>query len=297
MSGPGGFDADFAARKGVSGTAAGRPHERGDAEELGVVRDQIDSIDAQLLELLNQRARCADTWAKIKTRYGEADVLPPRREAQVPPHPVAQSGAAAQRVSPSSSAGLSACLSLEPAGDRPLGHLLERGGSHFGHAARLAPQAAIDDVFREGRGQPLPSMAWCPSRELPPKGASARLDLLMGLRSSSAARWCCASHQHLINRETSLGAITRCIPAQSLASATVAQPVAARRAADLGGQQRRGRAAGRQRARHRGDHRRPPRAYDLPRLVGSIGTDPTAPPASWCSAATTPAPVAPTRPR
>ena len=53
-------------------------------KELGVVRDQIDSIDAQLLALLNERARCAEHVGEIKSRYGEAGHLyRPEREAQV----------------------------------------------------------------------------------------------------------------------------------------------------------------------------------------------------------------------
>jgi len=40
--------------------------------ELAVVRQQIDRVDGQLLELLNERARHAQEVGRIKARYGEA---------------------------------------------------------------------------------------------------------------------------------------------------------------------------------------------------------------------------------
>ncbi len=55
-------------------------------EELAVVRQQIDRLDGQLLELLNQRARYAQQVGEIKARHGEAGfIYRPEREAQVLP--------------------------------------------------------------------------------------------------------------------------------------------------------------------------------------------------------------------
>ena len=52
--------------------------------ELAVVRQQIDAIDRQLLELLNQRASRAQQVGEIKARHGEAGfIYRPEREAQV----------------------------------------------------------------------------------------------------------------------------------------------------------------------------------------------------------------------
>jgi chorismate mutase-like protein len=52
--------------------------------ELAVVRQQIDQLDGQLLELLNQRARYAQQVGEIKARHGEAGfIYRPEREAQV----------------------------------------------------------------------------------------------------------------------------------------------------------------------------------------------------------------------
>ena len=53
-------------------------------DELTVVRQQIDQLDGQLLELLNQRARYAQQVGEIKARHGEAGfIYRPEREAQV----------------------------------------------------------------------------------------------------------------------------------------------------------------------------------------------------------------------
>ncbi|MDQ5959788.1 MAG: chorismate mutase / prephenate dehydratase, partial [Pseudomonadota bacterium] len=53
-------------------------------KELSVVRDEIDSLDDQLLALLNKRARCAQKVGEIKARHGDAGfIYRPEREAQV----------------------------------------------------------------------------------------------------------------------------------------------------------------------------------------------------------------------
>ena len=52
--------------------------------KLSVVRTEIDAIDAQLLDLLNRRARCAQLVGEIKASHGEAGfIYRPEREAQV----------------------------------------------------------------------------------------------------------------------------------------------------------------------------------------------------------------------
>ncbi len=51
---------------------------------LAGVRAEIDGIDAELLRLLNQRARCAQKVGEIKAEHGEAGhIYRPEREAQV----------------------------------------------------------------------------------------------------------------------------------------------------------------------------------------------------------------------
>ena len=51
---------------------------------LAGVRAEIDGIDAELLGLLNRRARCAQKVGEIKAEHGEAGhIYRPEREAQV----------------------------------------------------------------------------------------------------------------------------------------------------------------------------------------------------------------------
>ena len=125
--------------------------------ELTQVRNEIDSIDGQILDLLNMRARCAQKVGEIKARYGdEGFIYRPEREAQVlrrlqslNPGPLGN-----ETVTYFFREVMSACLALEqPLGIAFLGPLGSFTGSaatkHFGHAARLLPQGTIDDVFRE----------------------------------------------------------------------------------------------------------------------------------------------------
>ena len=53
-------------------------------KKLADVRGEIDAIDAQLLDLLNRRARCAQNVGEIKAAHGEEGfIYRPEREAQV----------------------------------------------------------------------------------------------------------------------------------------------------------------------------------------------------------------------
>lgn len=126
-------------------------------KELSGVRAEIDGIDAELLTLLNRRARCAQQVGEIKTRHGQGGhIYRPEREAQV-----------LRRIQDTNTGPLpnesvtfffrevmSACLSLEqPLGVAclgPLGSFSESAAvKQFGHAARILPQSTIDDAFRE----------------------------------------------------------------------------------------------------------------------------------------------------
>ncbi|MDR3426368.1 MULTISPECIES: prephenate dehydratase [Silvimonas] len=121
-------------------------------ELLKVHRDAIDSIDAEILKLLNQRAEHARTIGEIK---GGGVVYRPEREAQVlariktlNPGPLSDEAAAKlfREV-------MSACLALE----RPLtiAYLGPEGTfsqaasiKHFGHAAHTQACGSIDEAFR-----------------------------------------------------------------------------------------------------------------------------------------------------
>ncbi len=194
-------------------------------QELGVVREQIDTIDAQMLALLNERAKCAQHVGEIKAKYGEAGhVYRPEREAQV-----------LRRIQDLNAGPLpnesvtfffrevmSACLSLEnPLGVAflgPLGTFSESAAvKHFGHAARLAPQSTIDDVFREvesGHAQ----YGVAPVENSTEGAVGRTLDLLLGSSLQICGEVVLRIHQHLMTRESELGHIRKVYShAQSLA--------------------------------------------------------------------------------
>lgn len=132
------------------------------AVELGKVREEIDSIDRQMLELISARARCALRVAEIKSGSTDPeeqqhdDFYRPAREAQILRN--------VQETNPGPLGGetvarlfrevISACLALEGplkvAYLGPAGTFTEAAAyKHFGHFVNAKPQAAIDEVFRE----------------------------------------------------------------------------------------------------------------------------------------------------
>lgn len=140
------------------------------AKDLDQLRQQIDSIDDQLHQLLNERARCAQAVAEVKTReFEQAQAFEsgdsqsstqqilfyrPEREAQV-----------LRRVKESNQGPLSdetvahifrevmsACLALEKPMEvaylGPEGTFTQAAAlKHFGQAVSTIPQATIDQVF------------------------------------------------------------------------------------------------------------------------------------------------------
>ncbi len=194
-------------------------------KKLTAVRAEIDEIDAQLIALLNQRARCAQQVGAIKLEHGEAGfIYRPEREAQVLRR--------IQEINPGPLSNdsvtwffrevMSACLSLEqPLGIAflgPLGTFSESAATkHFGHAARLMPQLSIDDVFREVESSHA-DHAVVPIENSTEGAIGRTLDLLMTTPLKMCGEVVLRVHQHLLSHETSLDKITRVYShAQSLA--------------------------------------------------------------------------------
>ena len=132
--------------------------------DLCRLRERIDAIDRELLQLLGERARCAEEVARVK-RAEEADPVfyRPEREAEIlhrvrAENPGPLSGDAVVRLFREI---MSECLALEhPLTVAYLGpegtftHLAAR--KHFGQAVTTTPLPAIDAVFgavETGRAQ------------------------------------------------------------------------------------------------------------------------------------------------
>ncbi|MGE5490717.1 MAG: prephenate dehydratase [Actinomycetota bacterium] len=194
-------------------------------KELAVVRTEIDSIDAQLLKLLNQRAGCAQKVGEIKSRYGEiGHIYRPEREAQVlrriqdsNPGPLTD-----EYVTWFFREVMSACLSLEqPLGVAflgPLGTFSESAATkHFGHGARLLPQVSIDDVFREVEAGHA-SYAVVPVENSTEGAVGRTMDLLLATPLKICGEVVLRIHQNLLSKADSLSHITKVYShAQSLA--------------------------------------------------------------------------------
>jgi len=194
-------------------------------KELGDVRGEIDAIDAQLLALLNDRARCAQKVGEIKAAHGEGGfIYRPEREAQV----LRRIQEMNKGPLPSDSVTcffrevMSACLSLErPLGVAflgPLGTFSESATTkHFGHAARLLPQSSIDDVFGEVESAHA-DFAVVPVENSTEGAIGRTLDLLMTSPLKICGEVVLRIHQHLLSKENGLESIGKVYShAQSLA--------------------------------------------------------------------------------
>lgn len=123
---------------------------------LSELREQIDAIDRQILELINQRANCALEVARTKLAEGETgSFYRPDREAQVlrrlkelNPGPLADDTAVHLFREL-----MSACLALEKPLEvaylGPSGTFTQQAVfKHFGHAVKDVPVPTIADIFQ-----------------------------------------------------------------------------------------------------------------------------------------------------
>jgi len=135
-------------------------------EQLSIVRNKIDQLDAKIQDLISQRAQCAMEVARIKMQYLENDAeqpvyYRPEREAQVLRKVKDRNLAAGEKavLSDDEMARLfreimSACLALEHrmtvAYLGPEGTYTESAAlKHFGGSVKTVSVSGIDEVFRE----------------------------------------------------------------------------------------------------------------------------------------------------
>ena len=126
--------------------------------KLGKIRDRIDAIDTQILQLLSDRANCAEEVAVTKREAGETDIkfYRPEREAQILRRVSETNNGplADERVTAIFREIISSCLALEQqlkvAYLGPAGTFTEEAAKkHFGTAVSVSPFAIISEVFRE----------------------------------------------------------------------------------------------------------------------------------------------------
>lgn len=124
---------------------------------LQQLREQIDSLDANIQEMISARARCAQQVAEVK-KAEDPDVVfyRPEREAQVLRAVMERNQGPLdnEEMARLFREIMSACLALEQpvrvAYLGPEGTFTQAAAiKHFGHSCVSIPMAAIDEVFRE----------------------------------------------------------------------------------------------------------------------------------------------------
>jgi chorismate mutase / prephenate dehydratase len=129
----------------------------GDKKNLDQLRDDIDTLDKQLLDLISQRARFAQQVAGVKNTSSEAVVFyRPEREAQVLRKVIEQNKGplSEEEMARLFREIMSACLALEQVLDiaylGPEGTFTQSAAlKHFGHSVNTSAFGSIDQVFRE----------------------------------------------------------------------------------------------------------------------------------------------------
>ena len=127
-------------------------------KKLLEIRDCIDAIDDEILELLSKRAECAEEVGRTKREAGETDIwfYRPEREAQIL-NRVSKNNKgplANERITAIYREVISSCLALEQsikvAFLGPEGTFSQEASKkHFGQAVETVPVGSIRQVFKE----------------------------------------------------------------------------------------------------------------------------------------------------
>ncbi|MBS1187314.1 MAG: pheA [Burkholderiaceae bacterium] len=196
-------------------------------KDLLPLRDQIDAIDAQLLELLNRRARVAQQVGHVKAKTN-APVFRPEREAQV------LRGVAERNPGPLVSADLqtifreimSACRALEKrtvvAYLGPSGTYSEQAAyQQFGSAIEALSCASIDEVFRAAEAGTA-DFGVVPIENSTEGTINRTLDLLLQTPLTISGELSIPVHHSLMTKTGSMDGIkTICAHSQALAQCQV----------------------------------------------------------------------------
>ncbi|AZP13007.1 prephenate dehydratase [Undibacterium parvum] len=187
------------------------------------LRHQIDAIDAQILDLLNQRARVAEAVGHLKAETN-APVFRPEREAQV------LRGVAERNPGPLNSDDvqlifreiMSACRALERrvvvAFLGPVGTFSEQAVyQQFGHAIQALPCVSIDEVFRATEAGTA-DFGVVPIENSSEGAINRTLDLLLQTSLAISGELAIPVQHSLMSKSGNMEGITRiCAHSQALA--------------------------------------------------------------------------------
>jgi chorismate mutase/prephenate dehydratase len=192
-------------------------------DKLKPLRDQIDAIDKQLLDLLNRRARIAQEVGHVKAETN-APVFRPEREAQV-------LRAVAERNPGPLCAGdvqtifreiMSSCRALEKrvtvAYLGPAGTFSEQAVyQQFGHAVEGLPCVSIDEVFRAAEAGTA-DFGVVPVENSTEGAINRTLDLLLQTTLEISGEVSLPVHHSLMSKTGSMDGVVRiCAHSQALA--------------------------------------------------------------------------------
>ncbi len=192
-------------------------------DKLKPLRDQIDAIDAQLLALLNERARVAQQVGHVKAETN-APVFRPEREAQVLSR-VADTNPGPLRSSDLQSIFrevMSACRALENrvtvAFLGPVGTYSEQAvWRQFGQAVEALSCVSIDEVFRSVEAGTA-AFGVVPVENSTEGTINRTLDLLLQTTLSISGEVALPVHHSLMTRSGNMEQVTRiCAHSQALA--------------------------------------------------------------------------------
>jgi len=206
---------------GAAGAAAAPPA----AADLGNIRESIDSIDARIHALLNERARFAQLVGISKTAGGKAvDFYRPEREAQVLRKALKrnQGPLRNEEIARLFREIMSACLAqqeplkvafLGPEGTFSQAAVLK----HFGSSVRALPLPAIDEVFHEVEGG-VADFGVVPIENSSEGIVNHTLDMFLGSPLKICGEVELRINHHLMGRMSTIAGIKRvCAHIQALA--------------------------------------------------------------------------------
>ena len=182
-------------------------------DKLTPLREQIDAIDAQLLELLSRRARLAQEVGHVKAETN-APVFRPEREAQVlrgvaDRNPGPLKGAEVQTIFREI---MSACRSLEKrvtvAYLGPAGTFSEQAVyQQFGTAVEGLPCISIDEVFRATEAGTA-DFGVVPVENSSEGAINRTLDLMLGTTTLISGEVAIPVHHSLMSKTGSMDGVT-----------------------------------------------------------------------------------------
>src|ERR1022692_4364920 len=212
-------------KRGTQGATAGRPGVRPAGADLGQIRERIDSTDARIQELLNERARFAQLVGISKTATGNAvDFYRPEREAEVLRKALKRNRGPLrnEEIARLFREIMSACLAqqeplkvafLGPEGTFTQAAVLKQ----FGASVRALPLPAIDEVFHEVEGG-IADFGVVPIENSSEGTVNHTLDMFLGSGLKVCGEVELRINHHLMGRITRLADVKRvCAHPQALA--------------------------------------------------------------------------------